>query len=60
MAVNLATVAKQKKIKYFLISFVDFFGVSTTGFVATTSGSPSVIGSCGAAFLAAGFLFAII
>ena len=27
MAVNLATVAKQKKIKYFLISFVDLFGV---------------------------------
>ena len=27
MAINLATVAKQKKIKYFLISFVDLFGV---------------------------------
>ena len=27
MAVNLAAVAKQKKIKYFLISFVDLFGV---------------------------------
>jgi glutamine synthetase type III len=27
MAVNLAQVAKQKKIKYFLISFVDYFGV---------------------------------
>ena len=27
MAVNLAQTAKQKKIKYFLISFVDYFGV---------------------------------
>ena len=27
MAINLAAVAKQKKIKYFLISFVDLFGV---------------------------------
>ena len=27
MAINLATVAKQKKIEYFLISFVDLFGV---------------------------------
>ena len=27
MATNLATVAKQKGIKYFLISFVDLFGV---------------------------------
>ncbi|MEK9785202.1 MAG: type III glutamate--ammonia ligase [Gammaproteobacteria bacterium] len=27
MAINLAGVAKQKKIKYFLISFVDLFGV---------------------------------
>lgn len=27
MAINLATIAKQKKIKYFLISFVDLFGV---------------------------------
>ncbi len=27
MAVDLATVAKQKKIRYFLISFVDLFGV---------------------------------
>ncbi len=27
MATNLATVAKQKKIEYFLISFVDLFGV---------------------------------
>ena len=27
MAKNLAAIAKQKKIKYFLISFVDLFGV---------------------------------
>ncbi len=27
MAINLATIAKQKKIQYFLISFVDLFGV---------------------------------
>ena len=27
MAKNLASIAKQKKIKYFLISFVDLFGV---------------------------------
>ena len=27
MAINLVKVAKQKKIKYFLISYVDFFGV---------------------------------
>jgi hypothetical protein len=27
MAKNLALIAKQKKIKYFLISFVDLFGV---------------------------------
>ena len=27
MAKNLATIAKTKKIKYFLISFVDLFGV---------------------------------
>ncbi len=27
MAMNLTTIAKQKKIKYFLISFVDLFGV---------------------------------
>ncbi len=27
MAANLATVARQKKIKYFLVSFVDLFGV---------------------------------
>ena len=27
MTKNLASIAKQKKIKYFLISFVDFFGV---------------------------------
>ena len=28
MAVDLAKVAKEKKIKYFLISFSDMFGVS--------------------------------
>jgi glutamine synthetase len=27
MAKNLAQIAKQKKIKYFLISFVDLFGI---------------------------------
>ena len=27
MTKNLATIAKKKKIKYFLISFVDLFGV---------------------------------
>ena len=27
MAINLTEIAKKKKIKYFLISYVDFFGV---------------------------------
>ena len=27
MAINLSEVAKKKKIKYFLISYVDFFGI---------------------------------
>ena len=37
MAINLATVAKQKKIKYFLISFVDLFGVLRSKLVPARS-----------------------
>ena len=37
MAINLAKVAKQKKIKYFLISYVDFFGVLRSKLVPTQS-----------------------
>jgi len=35
MAKNLASIAKQKKIKYFLISFVDLFGVLRSKLVPT-------------------------
>ena len=37
MAINLVKVAKQKKIKYFLISYVDFFGVLRSKLVPTQS-----------------------
>ena len=37
MAINLAEVAKKKKIKYFLISYVDFFGVLRSKLVPTQS-----------------------
>ena len=37
MAVNLAEVAKKKKIKYFLISYVDFFGVLRSKLVPAQS-----------------------
>ena len=37
MSVNLAKVAKQKKIKYFLISYVDFFGVLRSKLVPAQS-----------------------
>ena len=37
MAINLEAVAKKKKIKYFLISYVDFFGVLRSKLVPTQS-----------------------
>ncbi len=37
MTINLAKVAKQKKIKYFLISYVDFFGVLRSKLVPAQS-----------------------
>jgi len=37
MVVNLTKIAKQKKIKYFLISYVDFFGVLRSKLVPTQS-----------------------
>ena len=37
MAINLAEVAKKKKIKYFLISYVDFFGVLRSKLVPAQS-----------------------
>ena len=37
MISNLANIAKQKKIKYFLISYVDFFGVLRSKLVPTQS-----------------------
>ena len=37
MTINLANTAKQKKIKYFLISYVDFFGVLRSKLVPTQS-----------------------
>ena len=37
MAINLSKVAKQKKIKYFLISYVDFFGVLRSKLVPAQS-----------------------
>ena len=37
MAINLAMIAKKKKIKYFLISYVDFFGVLRSKLVPTQS-----------------------
>ena len=37
MAINLAEIAKKKKIKYFLISYVDFFGVLRSKLVPTQS-----------------------
>jgi len=37
MSINLAEVAKKKKIKYFLISYVDFFGVLRSKLVPTQS-----------------------
>ena len=37
MAVDLSKIAKQKKIKYFLISYVDFFGVLRSKLVPTHS-----------------------
>ena len=35
MSKNLSRIAKQKKIKYFLISFVDLFGVLRSKLVPT-------------------------
>ena len=35
MPINLSKIAKAKKIKYFLISFVDFFGVLRSKLVPT-------------------------
>ena len=37
MAINLFEIAKKKKIKYFLISYVDFFGVLRSKLVPTHS-----------------------
>ncbi len=37
MAINLVEVAKKKKIKYFLISYVDFFGVLRSKLVPAQS-----------------------
>ena len=37
MAINLSEIAKKKKIKYFLISYVDFFGVLRSKLVPTQS-----------------------
>ena len=37
MAINLAKIAKKKKIKYFLISYVDFFGVLRSKLVPAQS-----------------------
>ena len=37
MALDLSKIAKQKKIKYFLISYVDFFGVLRSKLVPTQS-----------------------
>ena len=37
MALNLSIIAKQKKIKYFLISYVDFFGVLRSKLVPSQS-----------------------
>jgi len=37
MAINLTEIAKKKKIKYFLISYVDFFGVLRSKLVPTQS-----------------------
>ena len=37
MTVNLAEIAKKKKIKYFLISYVDFFGVLRSKLVPSQS-----------------------
>jgi len=37
MAINLSKIAKQKKIKYFLISYVDFFGVLRSKLVPAQS-----------------------
>ena len=37
MGVNLAEIAKKKKIKYFLISYVDFFGVLRSKLVPSQS-----------------------
>ena len=37
MTINLTIIAKQKKIKYFLISYVDFFGVLRSKLVPTQS-----------------------
>ena len=37
MAIDLSKIAKQKKIKYFLISYVDFFGVLRSKLVPTQS-----------------------
>ncbi len=37
MAINLAEIAKKKKIKYFLISYVDFFGVLRSKLVPSQS-----------------------
>ena len=37
MTINLSKIAKQKKIKYFLISYVDFFGVLRSKLVPTQS-----------------------
>ena len=37
MTLDLSKIAKQKKIKYFLISYVDFFGVLRSKLVPTQS-----------------------
>ena len=37
MAMDLGTIAKKKKIKYFLISYVDFFGVLRSKLVPSQS-----------------------
>ena len=37
MAINLTEIAKKKKIKYFLISYVDFFGVLRSKLVPAQS-----------------------
>jgi glutamine synthetase len=37
MSINLSKIASQKKIKYFLVSFVDLFGVLRAKLVPVTS-----------------------